>query len=59
MPKTPTFPTLYNNSLQLSTTKLKEWGYIKPNQFKSGSLSWSNHGETTGSISISVDTYEE
>lgn len=59
MPRTPTFPTLYDNSLQLSTTKLKEWGYIKPNQFKSGSLSWSSNGETTGSISISVDTYEE
>lgn len=57
MAKPPTFPTLYDSSLQLSTTKLREWGYLKPNQLKRSSLSWSRNGVKTGSIFISVDTY--
>ena len=56
MPKPYTFPTLYNETLQISITKLKEWGYIKPNQFKSGTITWSQDGYQTGRISIDVNT---
>ena len=56
MPKPYTFPTLYNETLQISITKLKEWGYIKPNQFKSGTITWSQDGYQTGRISIIVNT---
>ncbi|WP_345159482.1 hypothetical protein [Pontibacter saemangeumensis] len=36
--------------------KLREWGYLKPNQRRSGTLNWSSNGHTIGSISIVVDT---
>lgn len=58
MPKPYTFPTLYNEALQISTTKLKEWGYLKANQFKSGKLFWKSNGKETGWFSIVVDTHK-
>jgi hypothetical protein len=59
MPKPSTFPTLYNEALQLNISKLKEWGYLDPKQIKSGTLNWSRNGNPTGSISIQVNTYSE
>jgi hypothetical protein len=59
MPKFPTFPTLYNEALQLNISKLKGWGYLDPEQFKSGILNWSRNGNPTGSISIWVNTNSE
>ena len=56
MPKPYTFPTLYNEALQLSVSKLKGWGYLEPGQIKSGSINWSRNGNQTGSISITVNT---
>ena len=56
MPKPYTFPTLYNEALQLSISKLKGWGYLEPGQIKSGSITWSRNGRQTGSISIKVNT---
>ena len=50
---------LYNDALQLSITRLKGWGYLKPNQIKSGTLNWSRNGNPTGSISILVNTCNE
>ena len=38
MAKFPTFPTLYNEALQISITKLKEWEYLNPEQIKSGTI---------------------
>lgn len=55
MAKFPTFPTLFDDVLQLSTTKLKEWKYLEPGQCKSGVLTWSRNGSKTGSISIMVN----
>lgn len=52
MSKFPTFPTLYDEVLQISISKLKEWGYLKAGQIKSGTISWSRNGNPTGSISI-------
>lgn len=59
MPKPYTFPTLYNEALQISISKLKEWKYLNPEQIKSGTLTWSSNGNKTGSISIRVNTHSE
>lgn len=59
MPKPHTFPTLYNEALQISISKLKGWGYLNPEQIKSGTLNWSRNGNPTGSISIQVNTHSE
>jgi len=56
MPKLATLPTLYNEVIQMNTTKLKEWGYLEPNQIKSGSLQWSVRGEEIASIAIRCNT---
>lgn len=59
MPKFPTFPTLYNEVLQISITKLKEWEYLHPEQIKSSILTWSRNGNQTGSISVIINTLSE
>lgn len=59
MPKPHTFPTLYNEALQIHISKLKGWGYLDPEQIKSGTLNWSRNGNPTGSISIEVNTHSE
>jgi len=59
MAKFPTFPTLYDEALKISVTKLKEWGYLEPEQIKNGTISWSSNGNPTGSISIRVNTCNE
>jgi hypothetical protein len=56
MPKPYTFPTLYDDVLCLSISKLKAWGYLKPGQILPGKVNWSRNGETIGEISIRVDT---
>jgi hypothetical protein len=58
MPKPHSLPTLFNEVLQINISKLKEWGYLEPNQIKNGSLHWSRNGNPTGSISIKVDSNE-
>ena len=59
MPKPYTFPTLYNEVLQIHISKLKEWGYLAPGKIKRGTIDWSRNGNPTGSISISVNTQSE
>ena len=59
MPKPQTFPTLYNEALQIHISKLKGWGYLEPEQIKSGTINWSRNGNHTGSISILVNTQDE
>jgi len=59
MPKPYTFPTLYNEALQIHISKLKGWGYLDPEQIKSGTLNWSRNGNPIGSISIKVNTHSE
>jgi len=59
MPKFPTFPTLYDEVLQINITKLKECGFLDPKQIKGGTLTWSRNGNPTGSISIVVNTHSE
>ena len=59
MPKPHTFPTLYNDVLQISITKLKEWEYLKSDQLISGTITWSRNDNKRGSISITVNTKSE
>lgn len=59
MPKSPTFPTLYDELKTVSISFLKQYGYLKLNQWQSGTITWSRNGNTTGSISISVNTQSE
>ena len=46
---------LLDNVLQISISKLKKWGYLTPNQVKTGSISWSRNDRKIGSISIKAD----
>jgi len=57
MPKPYTYPTLFDNVLQISITKLKEWGYLNPEQIINSTITWSSNGEKIASISIQVNTY--
>lgn len=59
MPKPHTFPTLYDEVKTVSIFFLAKHGYLKPNQWKAGSVNWSRNGENLGSISIRVCTYSE
>lgn len=59
MPKPHTFPTLFDDVLSISITSLKKWGYLEPNQNKSGTITWSRNGNKTGSVSIRVVTCKD
>ena len=59
MPKISNLPTLYDDVLKLSISKLKEWGYLEPQQAKNGTINWSRYNEITASISIRSNTYTE
>ncbi|ALM47828.1 hypothetical protein AMR72_02285 [Flavobacterium psychrophilum] len=56
MPKQSTFPTLFDDVLQLQISKLKEWGYLNPEQHIRGTVNWSTNGNSVGSISIAINT---
>ncbi|MFN4085385.1 MAG: hypothetical protein ACK4LB_05535 [Spirosomataceae bacterium] len=45
--------------MQIHISKLKGWGYLDPEQIKSGTLNWSRNENPTGSISILVNTFSE
>lgn len=59
MPKPHTFPTLYDEVKTISISFLTKQGYLKPNQWQSGTITWSRNGNKTGSISIEVNTQAE
>src|SRR5574344_190356 len=59
MPKHHTFPTLYNEALQIPISKLKNCGYLDTKQIKRGTLNWSSNGNPICSISIQVNTHSE
>ena len=52
MGRNATNPTLFDEVLQLSITKLKEWGYLHPNHRTQAVINW---GEAA-SVSIKVST---
>jgi hypothetical protein len=59
MPKPHTFPTLYNEALQIHISKLKGWGFLVAKQIKIGTITWSRNGNPIGSISIQVNNHSE
>jgi hypothetical protein len=59
MPKPHTFPTLYDDLLHISATRLKEWGQLKPQRFTSSKITWSRNGNETDQISITINTQSE
>jgi hypothetical protein len=54
MPRYSIFPTLLDEVKQISITKLKEFGFMDPDSFKSGQLTWSRRRQEIGSINIFV-----
>ena len=59
MPKTHTFPTLFDEVKTVSISFLTKHLYLKPNPRQSGTITWSSNGNKTGSISIQVNTQSE
>lgn len=53
------FPTLYDTALQINISKLKEWGYLDPNQWMQGKMIWSRNETITGGIYFAVSTQPE
>jgi len=58
VPRYSNLPSLYDQALQINISKLKEWGYLNPNQSKKGSMIWSRNGNKIASISIRVSILE-
>lgn len=52
MPKPMTLPDLFDDVRSISITKLKGWGYLKPNYQTSFSITWTREGQVTGSIGV-------
>lgn len=55
MPKQYTFPTLFDEVKQVSITKLKEFGYMEPDSFRSGRFFWNRNGQEVASINLTVN----
>lgn len=51
-----TSPHLFDDCLTLSTTKLKEWGYLEESQIRNGTVSWTSAFRKS-EISIKVNTF--
>jgi len=56
MPKFPTFPTLYDDVLTVSISKLNKWGYLKPGQRQRATITWSRNENKVAAISININT---
>tara|TARA_R100000306_G_C4375459_1_gene141766 strand:- start:1528 stop:2124 length:597 start_codon:yes stop_codon:yes gene_type:complete len=57
MPKFPTFPTLFDDALQIKASNLNKWNYLKPDQIMSGTITWTwRKSGRQNSISIVVNT---
>jgi len=59
MSKYPTYPTLYDEVLQINITRLIKWGYIIPEHIIEGELVCSNNQDQLESVFIYVNTIEE
>jgi len=59
MPAHRTFPTIFDEVKTVSISFLTKHGYLKPNKWQSGTVTWSRNGIETGSISIQVNTHPE
>jgi hypothetical protein len=61
MSRNPTFRPFIDEVRTISITDLKHWGYLQPNQFKSGIIRWyieeREYKKYTSNIKISVNTF--
>ena len=55
MSRHSTIPTLFDSCMIITTSDLKRYGYLVPNQIKSGILTWKCNGHETGNISIYIN----
>ncbi len=56
MPKPHTFPDLFEQAHTVSTSRLREWGYLRAGRLVSLTVTWSHAGEVTGSVGVRIDT---
>jgi hypothetical protein len=56
MPKPTTNPTLYDDLIKVTISFLKKNGYLKLNQWRNGTITWSRDAKKISSISIKVNT---
>lgn len=56
MPRSATYPTLFDECKSISIADLKRLKYLLPESFLGGTISWTRLGEKTGSIGIRVYT---
>lgn len=54
MPKFPTFPFIFDEAKSLSISDLRKLRYFNKNSITNGTINWTNRGEKTGSISVSL-----
>lgn len=57
MAKFPTYPILYDEVLTIDISNLKKWGYLKIENQKKSSISWSRNGDEIASISVEVNMH--
>lgn len=58
MPKQQTFPYLFDELKNISISKLNEWNYLKENNHRSSTISWSTNGVETSSIGAVMNTFD-
>ena len=56
MPKPQTNPTLYDDLHTITISFLKKQGYLKPNQWRSSTITFTRNGKKIGSTLIKVNT---
>lgn len=59
MPKNATFPTLFDETLQINVSELKEWNLLEVGRINRSQLKWSINGTKTSRISIVVNCKED
>ena len=59
MGRQSTIPDLYNECHTIDIGSLCRWGYLKPDQKKTGTITWSRNGNKTGCIDITVMNYSD
>ena len=59
MPKHYTFPTLFDDLIQLNISDLKKFGYLKKSLLVNTTINWSVNGKQTASMSLSLNTLSD
>jgi len=54
MPKFGTYPATYQERKSITIAELKQWDYLLPGHYKTGTLKWRKNGTPSGSITIAT-----